>query len=675
MALPPRPRRSFASVALALIALVLVPVFLVPSSAGATAPLPQVAPFRLSGPITDQVGALKGSDEADVKAALDHLSDTTELDLWVVYVSSFDGASGEDWAKQTADLSQLGKNQLLLAVATDDRAYGLRVEAPTSVLSDDDLAKADDEIRSHLSDDDWAGAAIAGAQALGGEGSGSSTAWVWWVVGLAVLVVIVLFVVRASRRGRRLAQNGGRYVPPGTDPDAPEALAALTTADLQRRAANALVTIDDDAKSAEQELGFAQAQFGQEATQEFQVALDDAKQKVAQAFTLRQQLDDDQPETEPQARGMLIQIVTLCRAASDAMRAQAARFDELRQLEARAPQVLDEVEQRAGELRARVEPARASLAELARTYPPTALASLAGNPDQASALLDGALRSVTEGRADVERGDRGAAVARSRAGGTAVGQAATLLDAVESAGDRLAHAGENLEKGIASITSDLADAQRLASADAGVQAAVGPAQAAVSAARAARTGGDPLAAQAELTSAEATLDAALAPFRAKAEADAKARALLDQTIGRVDSQVRAVGDFIDTRKGAVGPEARTRLSEAARLLQQALALKDSDPQQALTLAQQAEQYAQQAQQLAQRDVETWSNQQRGPGGGGGSNVGGMILGGILIDSILRGGGGFGGGGGGWGGGGGFGGGGGGFGGGGGGGDRSTGGRF
>jgi hypothetical protein len=651
---------------LALLALVLV--LLVPSAAGATAPVAQVAPFRLSGPVTDQVGALSGNDEDDVKAALDDLSNNTQLDLWVVYVSSFDGASGEDWAKQTADLSQLGQNQLLLAVAVDDRAYGLRVEASSSVLSDDDLAKADDAIRSHLSDDDWAGAAIAGAQALEG-GSGSSTAWIWWVLGLGVLVVIVVFVVRASRRGRNLAKAGGRYVPPGTDPDAPEALAALTTADLQKRAASALVTIDDDAKSAEQELGFAQAQFGQEATREFQVALDDAKQKVAQAFTLRQRLDDDQPETEPQARGMLIQIVTLCRAASDTMKAQAAKFDELRQLQARAPEVLDEVEQRATELRARIDPSRATLTELARTYPPTALASVTGNPDQASALLDGALRSVAEGRADVERGDRGAAVARSRAGGTAVGQAATLLDAVDHAGENLAHAGENLEKGIASITSDLADAQRLAPADPGVQGAVGPAQAAVSAARTARTGGDPLAAQAGLSSAEAALDEALAPFREKAEADAKARALLDQTIGRVDSQTRAVNDFIDTRKGAVGPEARTRLSEAARLLQQALALKESDPQQALTLAQQAEQYAQQAQQLAQRDVETWSNQQRGPGGGGGSNVGGMILGGILIDSILRGGGGFGGGGGGWGGGGG-----GGFGGGGGG-DRSTGGRF
>jgi len=671
VALPPRPRRSFASVVLALLALVLVPVFLVPSSAGATAPLPQVAPFRLSGPITDQVGALTGSDKSDVQAALTDLSKKTQLDLWVVYVSSFDGASGDDWAKQTATTSQLGKNQLLLAVATDDRAYGLRVEADPSVLSDDDLAKADDAIRTHLSDDDWAGAAIAGAQALEG-GSGSSGAWIWWVVGLGVLVVIVVFVARASRRGRALAKAGGRYVPPGTDPDSPEALAALTTADLQKRAASALVTIDDDAKSAEQELGFAQAQFGQEATQEFQVALDGAKQQVAQAFTLRQQLDDDQPETEPQARGMLIRIVTLCRAASDAMHAQAARFDELRQLEARAPQVLDEIEQRATELRARIDPSRTTLAELARTYPPTALASVTGNPDQASALLDAALRSVAEGRADVERGDRGAAVARSRAGGTAVGQAATLLDAVDHAGDDLAHAGENLEKGIASITSDLADAQRLAPADPGVQAAVAPAQSAVSAARAARSGGDPLAAHSGLTSAEAALDEALAPFREKAEADAKARALLDQTIGRVDSQTRAVNDFIDTRKGAVGPEARTRLSEAARLLQQALALKASDPQQALTLAQQAEQYAQQAQQLAQRDVETWSNQQRGPGGGGGSNVGGMILGGILIDSILRGGGGFGGGGGGWGGGGGFGGGGGGFGGGG---DRSTGGRF
>ena len=646
------PRRPFAAVLLALLALLLV----APAASA-------VAPFRLSGQITDQVGALEGKTD-EVQKSIDHLSSSKGIDLWVVFVSSFDGASGQEWAQQTAQASGLGPDQVLLAVATTDRAYGLYADPGSPNVSQSDLDAAGTAARQHLADEDWAGAAEATTDSLGGGGS-SGSAWIWVVIFLAVVVVVVLLVVQ-SRRGRRIAERARADAAANADPDSPEALAVLSTPDLTKRSSSALVAIDDAVKSSEQELGFAQAQFGEVATQEFQTTLDDAKAKVQQAFTLRQRLDDDQPETEPQARAMMVQIVGLCRAASDAMRAQAAKFEELRQLEARAPEVLDEIEQKAGEIAARIDPARTTLTDLAASYPPVALASVVRNPDQATALLSGARATVATARDDLAKNDRASAVVRSRAAATAVDQARTLLDAVDHASTDLATAGARIDSGVASISSDLADAQRLAPTDAGVLAAVGPAQAAVTGAHAARDGGDPLAAVSALTSAEAALDAALEPFREKAEQDARAKALLVQTLGRVGSQVRAVSEFIDTRRGAVGPEARTRLAEATRLLQQATTLQVSDPQQALAAAQQAEQYATSAQQIAQRDTEDWSNRQGG-GRGGGSNVGGMILGGILIDSILRGGGGMGGG---WGGGGGFGGGGGGGGGGG-----STGGRF
>jgi hypothetical protein len=98
----------------------------------------------------------------------------------------------------------------------------------------------------------------------------------------------------------------------------------------------------------------------------------------------------------------------------------------------------------------------------------------------------------------------------------------------------------------------------------------------------------------------------------------------------------------------VGGEARTRLAEAQRHLDQAMQLAESDPVSALAHALQADALAELAGQLARADVGEYST---GGGGmfGGGGGLNGAILGGILIDSLFgggRGGGGFGGGGGG-----------------------------
>ena len=43
----------------------------------------------------------------------------------------------------------------------------------------------------------------------------------------------------------------------------------------------------------------------------------------------------------------------------------------------------------------------------------------------------------------------------------------------------------------------------------------------------------------------------------------------DQALFAAQSRVRGVSDFIDTRRGSIGPEARTRLAEAVRQLQAA----------------------------------------------------------------------------------------------------------
>jgi hypothetical protein len=107
------------------------------------------------------------------------------------------------------------------------------------------------------------------------------------------------------------------------------------------------------------------------------------------------------------------------------------------------------------------------------------------------------------------------------------------------------------------------------------------------------------------------------------------------------SRIQAVSDYIDTRRGSIGPEARTRLAEASRQLQAAQDKREVDISEAISRANTAATLADQAQSLADDDVRSAQLAYTGRYGGG-NNMGAM-MGGIIIGDML-GGGGFGGGG-------------------------------
>lgn len=618
--------------------------------------------------ITDQSGVLSASDKSTVQSSLDQLRSDTGLQLYVVYVPTFDNQDPVSWATATIQASGLGTNDVVLAVATQARRYAMAPQSVTNVSSNQ-MQQVYTQVGQALSRGDWAGAAVTAADGLRSAattGSGSSGGSMpapatssgpgfgsVLLVGLVAIAGIVVLVVALANRKRM----------PAPAAPSPDELAGLPTAELDRRSGSALVAIDDQLRSSEQELGFAQAQFGNDATKEFATALADGKTKATEAFRLRQALDDDVPDTDQQRRDWTTQILRLCAEVSTALDAQKAAFDEMRNLEDHVEQALDDHAQAAAGLTQRLGPARATLKALAAQYPADALASVAQNPDHAQTLISDVADAIEAGRkAAAEPDHRGEAVGYARAAEAALDHAKTLLDGVDAAGADLAAAGRRIDAAIASITSDLADAARLAPGDPAVVPQVQAAQQAVQAASAVRAGtGDPLAALRGLTSAEAALDASLAPMREHEEQGRRALVLLDDTLGRLDSAIRAASDFINTRRGVVGPEARTRLAEGQRLRDAAVAQRGTDPLAALPLAQRAQQYVDDAVAAARQDVDNnqgpWGG---GPRMGGGNNLGGMVLGGLILGSILRGGGG---GGGGWGGGGGFGGGGGGFGGG------------
>ena len=85
-------------------------------------------PFSIEERITDRVDAL-GDRRGEVEEAIDRLFEDHRLDLYVVYVDDFSGMGREEWADATAERSQFGINDALLAVATGERAYQLLVDA------------------------------------------------------------------------------------------------------------------------------------------------------------------------------------------------------------------------------------------------------------------------------------------------------------------------------------------------------------------------------------------------------------------------------------------------------------------------------------------------------------------------------------------------------------------
>ncbi|MGO1317217.1 MAG: TPM domain-containing protein [Cellulomonadaceae bacterium] len=606
----------------------------------AAGPARAESPQDLSGAVTDTAGVLSSSEAQEITAAAAQLESEYGYSFVVVYVEDFGGMSKTDWADQTWDETGMDSDDILMSVAVQDLDSDLIVGTGVNV-SDAQVDRISSDAVSALDSGEYAQAAlgaISNVQTMAG-GSTSSTSVsapslvnpvpIFLVAGVIIVAISGLVVFMRTRK----RPAGPRPAYPGYDGTI-DPNANVSTPELSTRAGAALVAIDDAIKSGEQELDFAEAQFGLEATDTFRQTIAQSQAKVQRAFTLRHQLDDTTPETEPQARAMMVEILDLCSQVDSELATQSQSFEKLRDLQARTPQLLDELERRVGEIRSRIPASIAMLDQLGTQYPSSALGTVSANPGQAQQLLDGALTTITEARADLGRDDRASAMNRGRAAEQAVAQAGTLLDAVDNAGSELASAGPRLQAALASISSDLTDVDRLAPRDAAVGLAAQRARTAVTAGEAARSGGDPLAAISELTTAEAALDQSLAPYREQAEQQQRATASLDEMLGRVDSRIRSTNAFIETRRGAVGPEARTRLSEAIRHLTQAQNLRASDPVTGLKAAQYAEQLAVQAQQIAEGDVNRW---QGGQGGGqGGMNVGGMVLGGILIDSMLRG---------------------------------------
>ncbi|MHC0432342.1 TPM domain-containing protein [Streptomyces sp. O3] len=468
-----------------------------------------------------------------------------------------------------------------------------------------------------------------------GEGLGGDVVLPVVAVGCAVALAVYAYAKRRRRAATRTTPGGGGPRPAPSGPALPE---------LDEESRRLLVAADDAVRTSAEELGFAAAQFGDAAVRPFTDALEYARAELTVAFRVRQQLDGAVPAEEATHRRMLGEIVTRCAQASARLDADAADFDRLRALAEHAPDALDHVGRLVREVTGRTSTARATFDALAARYSDSAVAPVAGRVDAADGRLRFAAGQLGEARRALDSGDGETAAARLRAAEGAVDQAGTLVDSVDRLAQELAAATGRLPGALATTEEDIADARGLLGSARGaasgtpaadVRARITRAEAAVGAVREALAGGrhDPVDGLRRVEEADAALDEVLAGVREKPDAAWRAVTLLDQATLTARSAVGAAADCVTTHRGAVGSQARTRLSEAQRRLDRAAALAATDAPGALAEAQRAGDLARQAQQLATRDVSAYEEargETHGEGEPADGGLGGALLGGVVL---------------------------------------------
>jgi hypothetical protein len=419
--------------------------------------------------------------------------------------------------------------------------------------------------------------------------------------------------------------------------------AVSSPAELVARADRALVETDDAVKTSDQELGFAVARFGEHAAAPFSAALKSAQAELAEAFKLRQQLDDEPRKPEPSQRKLLAEISRHCGVANQVLDEQSAAFDRLQDLEARASEMLAEVDHYVTQQATRLQISEQILAKLASRYTADAVAIVASNPGQAGERLEFARAGLTEAAEALSSDETGQAAVFLRAAESAADQAESLLNGIEHVQAAMTQAASALPAAIREIDVEITEARTpLADGPDHRGAMVSRAQAAASAVRDQMRSGEPfdaLTALRDLEEADAALDHALASGRTERDRQDRAGAVLDQVMLLARSAIRPAEDFITTRRGAVGAIARTRLAEARRHFQQAIAAGQDNAEAAVSEAQHADALAREARALAEQDVGRFDYGQPDQVvmSGGADGFGGAILGGILIDSLIGGG--------------------------------------
>ncbi len=636
---------------------------------------------QLDGALTDTTGEL-ADREADIEQTSDRVVDEDGVQVFVLFIGTTDDRTIEEYAFETASANSLGVDDALVVVALDDRTDYIWVSDGLDEITDEELDEViGGTLEPGLRDGAFSDAAIATIEALGAAASsaaptegplvpGPATAppdpgtgggptepgaggdgggiGLGTIIGVALVGGGAYLLFRRWRRGPAEGQDAAGPLAPTPAGTAPE----LSGAALERRATALLIATDERIRDAQQEVDFAEAQYGGETVEPLRAAVAAAQGELGAAFTVRQRLDDDVPEDAATRDGMLREIVERTTSAQEALDRETDRIRELRDLERDAPTALVELPGRIEAVEDRLPAARATLAALQR-YAQSAWGPVAGHVEEAEKGLDGARNAVIVGSSAMGSDDRSRVAVATREALEGVTGAAALLDAIDRMATDIAEAERRIPAEMTEAERDLADARRAVTGrpvDAALDARLRDAERAVETARraAAVTPADPVEALRLATEAHRQADELLLAARDAAEAYTQLATAAVSSIRTAAAEVDRAATYIAARRRGVGESARTRLAEAQRLVGQASTLASTEPARALDVGRRAQALAQEAYRLAQSDFDDWD--QGGPGWGQRSSTGGdqtaeilgQILGGLIGGAVRGGGGGWGG---------------------------------
>ena len=578
--------------------------------AGLGAPALATSPVTISTSVTDPSDWLSDSQVSEISSSADEAG-SAGLQVYFVTVPDFSGAEPIEWCKTSGVNSGLSNQSIVYVIAYEERMFTTCGNADQQVVTDSDITRATSVAKKVLAKSNpldadtttdaattfistltstvtgQASSSSSHSSSTGAPSSGKSGfGWIRTVVVVVVIGGLIVFFVKRNK-----AKGASTPAPKATadHPWAPgDQLPSLTEDQvlaLTNQSSALLLQADELVRSAADELDFARAQFGETKTDAYAKALSVAQAGIAKAFASQQTMNE-----ASDSRSRTEAALTLQHELNQVMPAlveQQKAFSQLRDEEASVPTQATDVKTRILEAIAALPSVEAELTALQTLYSSTTVASLMDNPQQARALLDSA--SVAANQAtSLATSDPSAALVQLDIARRALAMAGHQTEAIMSAKQDLAAANEVLTKAIASITSDLSDVTTLKADSAAFAPLVAEAQKAVAKAQSARAGsGDPLAALENLRLAESQLDAALEPLRSQADARERKVQAARNAVSGAQAQYARANSYIQGRRGVIPLDVRSTLAEAKAELDQAVALVQTDPDQAMTLAKSA----------------------------------------------------------------------------------------
>ena len=296
--------------------------------------------------------------------------------------------------------------------------------------------------------------------------------------------------------------------------DAREDEAARRDADRAAQQANdRLSQADQEVRDAEKEWDYARAQFGIAATEQFRNRIKEAKQALSRGDSLLKQCRTTYNPANK--KSLASQIINELDTQLGLLRDAQAPFSTKRSERTALPTRLAEAQERLAEELADVERSREELATIASIYPGTVLAALEDNPDKAASLLTSARSAIESAQAIIDT-DTELATSAVDTAERALLMAYHEMNAIFTAKQDLDHIEDRLGAAIASLSSDIEEADRLQTDRTLLAPLITDARAAITRAQEALIHNDnPLDALEHARSVEAKLDATLDPLRSR----------------------------------------------------------------------------------------------------------------------------------------------------------------